>query len=192
MGSNKGGVFATAQETAYPEQLCIALARSVASFLDLGDLPRLSLDARKRYNPSKKYVASHRIAAGLQPRGSRAPRLLPEFREVLDFACDLPPSDARTQVGHKWREQLFQDTSIPEGSRTISASWKGESGHSSGMRPITPIRGRIAEVSALGDRDIYIGRGTSRKGWGRTSAVEVGQPFSDFGLQGRQRSGGAL
>jgi len=49
-----GGVFATAQETAYPEQLCIALARSVASFLDLGDLPRLSLDARKRNNPSNK------------------------------------------------------------------------------------------------------------------------------------------
>jgi len=43
----------------------------------------------------------------VQPRGARAPRLLPEFEKVIDFECNLPPHDSRTQVGHKWEKQVF-------------------------------------------------------------------------------------
>jgi len=156
-----GGSFATAQETSYPEGLCKALARAVATHLDLGDLPRLQLDSCKRTSTSKKEVAAHRIASGVQPRGARAPRLLPEFRQVLSLDCALPPSDPRAKIGHKWQQQVFQEVLVPEDSVTISARWRGDSGHL-GLEP--PTRGQIDQVTKLGDNDLYIGRGSSKHG----------------------------
>jgi len=162
--------FVTADEAAYPEKLCSAVANLVSGFLDHSPAPELELVAARPAQSTKKTVQDLRVAAGTQPRGAKHARLLPEFASHLSVACELPASDPRLSPGHTWVETHFPEIVVPKGSRTIRTFWKGGAGHdgpssstsasSAALPPPAPTRGCLREIGPdrLGSHDLYIGR----------------------------------
>ena len=76
------GTFSSALVTVYPQDLCDAMRNHLLSALNLSELQPLPVQ-RARGSPLAAPPRDDRAASGLQPRGVRARRLLPEFKEVI-------------------------------------------------------------------------------------------------------------
>ena len=125
----KGGdKYATAIEAAFPLQLCSSIADCVLDHLGLRRAPPLPVLVLRPPNQATLQPQLHRVAVGLQPRGLRAPKLLPEFEKVVTIECSLPPDDVRTYPGHRWSAQVFCKISIPKDAVTLRAAWLGDPG----------------------------------------------------------------
>jgi len=168
-----GSSFASALEAAYPAEFAEVLVQNVLRHFGRPALPPLQLVAIRPPELGSPRLLLHRVAAGTQPRGKRAPTLLPEFEEVVCFECDLAPSDATTSPGHVWEACSFQNRSIPKGATTIRTEWRGELGaNAAAQLAATPTRGRYKDGVPLLEGDVYIGRGRQRRG-GRLLAASV-------------------
>ena len=121
--------FATADEAAYPEKLCSAVANILAGFLGTGPAPELELFAARLAQSAKTIVQDVRVAAGTQPRGAKHARLIPLFASHLTIADTFAASDPRLAPGHTWVETRFPEKVVPKGSRTIRVFWQGAAGH---------------------------------------------------------------
>ena len=154
--------FATAAEAAYPEGLCQAIANLLSGFLGFAPVAPLPVLLEKRQPLSKHAVADHRVAAGVQPRGHRFPRLLPEFKEVHTIECDLDPADPSVVPGYVWQSTTLQNQHIPDRAKTIRTKWLGGGGceGSSDAPRRPPTRGCIRHFAgeALPQDHVYIGR----------------------------------
>ena len=146
-----GWKFDTASEAEYPLVLCSRMARAFAeACVAVG----WAVHPEPRGAPSAKVIPSKwKIASGRQPRGKRAPPLLPEDGQVVSIEV-LSPGECRTI--DKWSGRSDTDITLasrvfPKGSRLISfqkAVDGGELGASpeqeqeeqtSKRRKITPI-----------------------------------------------------
>jgi len=144
-GRTAGG-FATAAETVYPDGLCRAAAELVLSFLAERRLPPLELEATRKPQATKRAVQENRAAAGIQARGARHSRLLPEFERTIMLPTDFGTEDPRTTPGHRWSAQAVEGIDIPKGSVTTRVVWKGVPGHGAGTDQAPPTRTSLAEI----------------------------------------------
>jgi hypothetical protein len=88
--SEKGTTFDTSSEAEYPAALCYALSKLILDLaIEHGFVPKqkgnLEVEARR---------AARGVAASKQPRGSRFPRLLPEYGRIASVhpgSLDLKP-----------------------------------------------------------------------------------------------------
>ena len=164
-GRLKNGGFATALETVYPEELCDALAKAVIKFLHLAPGDPLPV-TKSRGEPPPKRLRPEREAAGVQPRGQRARRLIPEFMTTVDIAGEFEATDPRCKIGHKWTPGPCFGILVPKLAVTIRVSFVQaavEARGSSDRLPCCrlPSRGRLHDLggaAALGANDVYIGR----------------------------------
>ena len=81
-GKTPYGSSATALETVYPQGLCDAIADLLQKFLGFTSVAPLDV-AVERGATTRKHIGDDRAAAGVQPRGTKSRRLLPELRQVL-------------------------------------------------------------------------------------------------------------
>ena len=102
-------------------------------------------------------VAETRTASGIQPRGSRHPRLLPEHKQHLRVVGDFSPADPRVVPGHKWEQSRLHGIMIPQGAVTVRTDWSGEVGVPN-FDGKPPARACLREIGNLVPTDVYIGR----------------------------------
>ena len=129
-GMTSSGKFSTALETVYPQGLCEAVRDCLLRHLHLQRLPPLPV-RRSRGDAVPLPFRDERAAAGLQPRGGRARRLLPEFRRTLWIPGSFKPSDPRCQIGFIWEACVIDCIVVPKGAKTISTSATSSSTSSS-------------------------------------------------------------
>ena len=159
------GKWATSLETVYPHRLCTAIATALLSHLKLAPRKALPVIVSKQHQAGQKRVRDDRISAGVQPRGAKARRLLPEHKQVLQIKLPARPGDPRTRIGYVWPATRIADTEVPAKAVAIRAFFPGASGAESdpegegGTAPISPTRTSLWEIRGrLGSNDVYIGR----------------------------------
>ena len=81
---------------------------------------------------SRVRLQDRRVAAGVQPRGDRAPHILPEFERMLQIDAECGPSESRAAPGYKWKEQTVSSTLVPTGAVTVRTTWPGDTGRVDG------------------------------------------------------------
>ena len=97
---------------------------------------------------SKKRVRADRAAAGYQPRGSKADRLLPELESVRPFRVRWSVPDPRLRPGHKWTARDIDKLDIAVGSTTVRVIFAGDPGaHGGSGKPAA--EDRAAAVPSL-------------------------------------------
>ena len=108
----------TASEAEYPDQLCSAMARLV---YDLAVLEGLEPDKTPEEQAARRNALG--TSAARQPRGSRIPRLLPEFQHVesatvQDADLDLSPCIGKVLPDHVLKKTglLREDSEIARSS----------------------------------------------------------------------------
>ena len=171
--------YATELETAYPDELCCAAANALVKFLDFKPQQPLRVVVGRAVASQAVAAPAARVAAGVQPRGNRAPRLLPEFRDILKVCCSFRPNDPRTRPGHKWEKAEIAGTVVPEGCITQRVFWKGVTGRVVDIEgdSTPPSRGCVRDVKHFKEYDVYIGRGAHQR-TGRLLARSVwANPF---------------
>ena len=94
-----GDKFATALEAVYPDALCVAMAKAVLFNCRFPATPAPKLDLQRPTVASRVRLQDRRVASGVQPRGDRAPRILPEFEKMLRIDTELVPQDNRAAPG---------------------------------------------------------------------------------------------
>ena len=104
-----------------------------------------------------------KAAAGIQPRGSKARRLLPEYKQFLEINGDFVVSDPRCKPGYSWPACSVGQVAVPEGAQTVRVIFAGGSGTLDGLpeqAPALPTRAclRVIGIEGLGSHDVYIGR----------------------------------
>ena len=124
-GKLAGGGWATAQECVYPQRLCQAISDALLRFLQRPRGPPLPIINSKIVPRHKKRARPDRAAAGIQPRGAKAVRLLPEFEKVIPIRVSCAIGDPRARAGFKWPKCSFHGVHIPEGSRTVRVIFAG-------------------------------------------------------------------
>ena len=92
-GVKEDGSFATADEAAYPLQLCFQLAQAIVQHLNTNATNRFVL----LHQPSVELLEQHKkrkLLSSQQPRGNKFPSLVPEYKEVvvLPDDCPIPPN----------------------------------------------------------------------------------------------------
>ena len=167
-GRSSEGAFATAAETVYPQAFCDAVLDCLSAALHLRrGLPLPVSRARGEVHPQR--VRDDRASAGLQPRGTRARRLLPEFRATLQIKGDCLTSDPRCKIGHLWPTCTINGITVPANAKTIAVTFTDSassptSGAPGQQDPTTaadiPTRACLKYVGAnnLLENDVYIGR----------------------------------
>ena len=95
--------FATSEETPYPPRLAMSIALCVARVLPSAGwtTPAVSLQANDRTHE----MLMTRAIAGIQPKASRIPPLVPEHREVLVVCAERPmspPCANMTRLDRPW------------------------------------------------------------------------------------------
>ena len=187
-GFSPSGGFATAAETVYPTELCEAIRTIIFDKLHVQRLQPLPV-LRARGEPLPKPIRDDRAAAGLQPRGLRGGRLIPEFKRTLWVPGAFSPTDARSQIGHCWDACVHDGLVIPKGAKTISttsSSSLSTSSPSSGG-PLgssasswrTPTRACLHDIGVnnLDVSDLYIGRAHRAKSGKHLAASIWANPF---------------
>ena len=160
-GRSATGSWATSLETVYPLELCTSIAQIVLDSLMLQPSTPLTV-VRSKAGPLPAKTRDDRISAGVQPRGLKLRRLLPEYKEILTVTGEFAPSDSRCSMGHQWNDEIVNGTAIPKGATTLRAEFAGAEGSPSGKPHLLapPLRGCIRDVLDTGllDNDVYIGR----------------------------------
>lgn len=115
----KKGEFSTADEAVYPWQFCRTVARLVCAGLERRGI---------LLGPTLPRRADLRIASGRQPRGKLNPKLMPEFKEVVEVTLpagfQLHTLTAGKRTCHS--DMSFGGKVIPKGSKFLAIQMGGE------------------------------------------------------------------
>ena len=107
-------VFNTASEAQYPLVLCQRMAVLVVQQLDLKLVPQ------KLIAPVQSSLLSERkTAAGRQPRGSKAVKLVPEYQEVKKFVVELAECTPLIDNYKLKTPIMLKDGCIPAGAKVL-------------------------------------------------------------------------
>ena len=118
--------WATALETVYPHRLCQAIVKHALKITKHAATAPVPIVKSKTPISSTKRARDDQVGAGIQPRGAKARRLLPEFKQVLHINSDMNFRDKRAQPGHKWRAEVVSGVQVPEDATTIRAIFSGD------------------------------------------------------------------
>ena len=129
-GRTAMGGYATALETVYPDALCVKVASLLFEHMQCTAARPLPI-LRVRGGLHEKRHRIERQAAARQPRGGRSRRILPEFAQTLSIRSSFRPGDPRLVPGYTWKACTIEQTSIPEGAKTIRTFYGGGAGDTS-------------------------------------------------------------
>ena len=104
----------------YPHELCQAIASAICLHMKFKPARPLDVVRARGSNQQPKRIRDERAAAGIQARGGRVRRLLPEHSHVLEATCKVSPGDARCSIGHEWPAGLFAGVQIPPLAKTLA------------------------------------------------------------------------
>ena len=107
----RGQTFDTASEAEYPPALCQAMAAIIHDLAVDAGMPPHCAD-----KPDKTERDNLKAAAGRQPRGTRFPRLLPEFLSVETVPADNLAEDLRPHIGKVVPQELMILMNMPGAS----------------------------------------------------------------------------
>ena len=172
----QAGGYSTALEAVYPDGLCAGIVRLLMLHHGLQQQPPLDL-VRARGETQEKKIRPERLAAARQPRGARGRKLLPEFRAVLTLNQRFKGSDPRTRPGHVWQEEAVAGQHVPEGSKTIRASFRGDAGADRDGR-FDLLRGAASSGSTISAPMMYTSAVVTEIGEGKCWRSRSGRTHS--------------
>ena len=190
-GRGLGGKWHTSAsaDTVYPQPLCDEIAALLLRFFGCSSArPRPVVRARRP--PEQARLRLEREAAGLQPRGTKARRLLPEFRRTFSITAAFPPGAPECRIGHRWTAGRAHGVDVPPLARTIAvtfmqapaASTSCSAASSVAGEPLEPqltlpTRASLRDARFLSEHDLYIGREHVGRGGRRLAASCWANPF---------------
>ena len=151
-------VWATAEESQYPRKLCIALVQLVLQVAhswgvtlkpnclqDISDHPLLT-------------AKQSQVAAGLQPKTSKLPPIVPDFQQSAVFLAEGPaaiPCSLMARLPHdlSLRTEEHQPALVPKGSRFLRGHFV--SGDDNGGSEEPPQNKRRLEDGTAHDKDAW-------------------------------------
>ena len=112
---------------------------------------------RSKHAHAEKRPRDDRISAGVQPRGRKCRRLLPEYQQVLSVRGTFAVQDPKCRPGHKWQACTINGTDIPDNAQTVRVCFAGESDPQSGLEAPTRACLFDTDISPASSADVYIG-----------------------------------